>query len=255
MLETREASVRINGTTLLQPVSDAFAGGCVHGLIGHNGSGKTTLLNLLARQQIPSSGTVWLDGTDVRRWPGRAFARRVAYLPQRLPAAENLTVRELVAFGRYPWHGLLGRATRADRQAIDRALEQTGTTPLTDRLVDTLSGGERQRAWLAMLLAQESDYLLLDEPLAALDIAHQVEVLALIRDLARDMGLGVVVVLHDINMAARYCDTLTALQGGEVIARGAPTELMQDATLKAIYGIPMQVMAHPGGAHRVAVVE
>lgn len=254
MFEVRGVSLEINGAQLLRSMDLAFDEGRIHGLIGHNGSGKTTLLNLLAQQQIPSAGEILLDGKPLHAWNRRAFARQVAYLPQRLPAAENLTGRELVAFGRYPWHGMLGRATAEDRAQIDRAIELTDTGAFADRLVDTLSGGERQRVWLAMLLAQGSRYLLLDEPLAALDIAHQVEVLGLIRRLCRELGLGVVIVLHDINMASRYCDQLVALHGGRVLAEGTPAELMQDATLEEIYGIPMQVMPHPCGAHRVAVV-
>jgi len=254
MFEVRQASLGINGATLLQPTSLAFEQGRIHGLIGHNGSGKTTLLSLLAGQQAPTSGEILLDGTPLTAWGNRAFARQVAYLPQRLPGAENLTARELIAFGRYPWHGLLGRQTAEDRARIERAIELTTTASFADRIVDTLSGGERQRVWLAMLLAQESRYLLLDEPLAALDIAHQVEVLALIRQLCRDLCLGVVIVLHDINMAARYCDDLVALYDGRVLAQGPPGALMEDKTLEAIYGIPMHVLQHPGGTHRIAVV-
>ncbi|MFP4138363.1 MAG: ATP-binding cassette domain-containing protein [Halomonas sp.] len=253
MIETRAASFAVNGQCLLHPLDLAFGEGRVHGLIGHNGSGKSTLLKLLARQQPASQGELHLDGRPLSAWGYRAFARRVAYLPQHLPAAENLTGRELVGFGRYPWHGLLGRHGREDEAAIDRALALTHTEAFADRQVDTLSGGERQRVWLAMLLAQQSRFLLLDEPLAALDIAHQVEVLALIRRLCRELGLGVIIVLHDINMAARYCDHLVALHGGRLLAQGTPEEMMNGETLQAIYGIPMHVMTHPGGGHRVAI--
>ncbi|NWN81469.1 MAG: ATP-binding cassette domain-containing protein [Halomonas sp.] len=253
MIETCAASFEVNGRCLLHPLDLTFDEGRVHGLIGHNGSGKSTLLKLLARQQAPSRGELRLDGKPLTAWGYRAFARRVAYLPQHLPAADNLTGRELVGFGRYPWHGLLGRHGREDTQAIDRALALTHTEPFADRLVDTLSGGERQRVWLAMLLAQGSRLLLLDEPLAALDISHQLEVLALIRRLSRELGLGVIIVLHDINMAARYCDHLVALHGGRLLARGTPDAMMNVETLKAIYGVPMHIMAHPGGEHRVAI--
>lgn len=253
MLETRAASFAVNGRCLLHPLDLGFEEGRVHGLIGHNGSGKSTLLKLLARQQAASQGALHLDGTPLSAWGHRAFARQVAYLPQQLPAAEALTGRELVGFGRYPWHGLLGRHGHEDEAAIDRALALTHTEAFADRQVDTLSGGERQRVWLAMLLAQQSRFLLLDEPLAALDIAHQVEVLALIRRLCRELGLGVIIVLHDINMAARYCDRLVALHGGRLLAQGTPEEMMNSETLQAIYGIPMHVMPHPTGEHAVAI--
>jgi len=179
----------------------------------------------------------------------------VAYLPQHLPSAENLTGRELVAFGRYPWHGLLGRHTQKDKDAVERAIALTHTEAFADRLVDTLSGGERQRVWLAMLIAQGSRFLLLDEPLAALDIAHQIEVLALIRKLCDELNLGVIIVLHDINMASRYCDELIALHSGSLLAHGRPDDLMCGSTLEAIYGLPMQVMKHPNREHSIAIAQ
>jgi iron complex transport system ATP-binding protein len=154
-------------------------------------------------------------------------------------------VRELVALGRYPWHGPLGRFDAGHRRVVEEAMVLTDVAGFAGRVVESLSGGERQRVWLAMLLAQESDCLLLDEPISALDVAHQVEVLELVCRLSRDRGLGVVVVLHDINMAARYCDDLVALHGGRLLARGTPPELMNPAMLQAIYGISMGVLPHP----------
>jgi iron-chelate-transporting ATPase len=254
MFELRRVGFEVGGKTLLAHSDLTFDEGQIHGLIGHNGSGKSTLLKLMTRQQPASHGELLLDGRRVAAWGQREFARRVAYLPQQLPPTENLTGRELVGFGRYPWRGLIGRHGQQDRIAIERAFALTHTEHFADRLVDTLSGGERQRVWLAMLLSQGSRFLLLDEPLAALDIAHQVEVLALIRRLSRELGLGVVIVLHDINMAARYCDRLVALHGGQVLADGSPRELMSGDTLEAIYGIPMQVMPHPSGHCPLAVV-
>ncbi len=174
----------------------------------------------------------------------------MAYLPQQLPAAEGMTVRELVALGRYPWHGALGRFSAADREHVHQAIELVGLEGLADRLVDSLSGGERQRAWLAMTMAQDSLCLLLDEPTSALDIAHQVEVLALVQRLSRQRGLTVIAVLHDINMAARYCDHLAALRGGRLIAEGPPSALMCGEVLERIYGI----LPHPGGGAPVSFV-
>ena len=254
MFELRGAGVAIADRPLLAATDLTLGGGRVHGLIGHNGSGKSTLLKLLARQQPASQGALHFAGRPLSDWRPREFARRVAYLPQQLPATDNLLGRELVAMGRYPWRGLLGRHTREDTAAIERAIAATHTEAFAERRVDTLSGGERQRVWLAMLLAQGSDFLLLDEPLAALDIAHQVEVLTLVRKLSQTLGLGVVIVLHDVNLAARYCDHLIALQGGRVLTRGTPAELMNAATLEAIYGIPMHVMAHPASREPVALV-
>lgn len=244
----------VPGRTLLHPLSITFPVGKVTGLIGHNGSGKSTLLKMLGRHQKSSDGEILLNSQPLDSWSSKAFARQVAYLPQQLPAAEGMTVRELVAIGRYPWHGALGRFGVADRELVDEAISLVGLKPFAHRLVDSLSGGERQRAWIAMLVAQDSRCLLLDEPTSALDIAHQVDVLALIHRLSQERGLTVVAVLHDINMAARYCDNLVALRGGEMIAQGTPEALMQSDTLEHIYGIPMGILPHPAGAAPVSFV-
>lgn len=232
----------IDERILLHPTSLAVPAARLIGLIGHNGSGKSTLLKLLARQQPASGGELRYAGRPLAAWGGREFARRVAYLPQNPPPTGGLTVRELVRLGRYPWHGALGRFSAADREKVDEAIELVHLAGFADRLVDTLSGGERQRAWLGMLVAQDPDTLLLDEPISALDIAHQIEVLALVRRLSRAKGLGVIVVLHDVNMAARFCDEMLALHSGRLIARGTPAEIMNADTLRAIYGISMEVI-------------
>lgn len=249
-----DVSFRVPGRTLLHPLTLTFPAGKVTALIGHNGSGKSTLLKMLGRHQKASSGEIMLDGQPLESWSSKAFARMVAYLPQQLPQAEGMTVRELVAIGRYPWHGALGRFGVADREKVDEAIALVGLKSLATRLVDSLSGGERQRAWIAMLVAQDSRCLLLDEPTSALDIAHQVEVLALIHRLSQQRGLTVIAVLHDINMAARYCDHLVALRGGETIAEGSPEALMTGETLERIYGIPMGIVSHPAGSAPVSFV-
>jgi len=238
-------SYAIAERTLLEPLSLALPARRVVGLIGHNGSGKSTLLKLLARQQPASDGQVLFEDRPLGDWGDRAFARKVAYLPQQTPPAAGMTVRELVALGRYPWHGALGRFGKADREKVDQAMALTDVAGFADRLVETLSGGERQRVWLAMLVAQDAECLLLDEPISALDVAHQIEVLALVRRLADERGLGVVVVLHDVNMAARFCDEIIALHSGRMIARGTPEEILTPARLQEIYGVQMGVMPHP----------
>lgn len=250
----KNASFEVPGRTLLQPLSLTFPPGKVTGLIGHNGSGKSTLLKMLGRHHVASSGEVLLNQQPVGRWNSKAFARQVAYLPQQLPAAEGMTVRELVAIGRYPWHGALGRFGQEDRDRVEDAIAQVGLNAFAGRLVDSLSGGERQRAWLAMMVAQNSRCLLLDEPTSALDIAHQVEVLALIKALSQQRGLTVIAVLHDINMAARYCDHLVALRQGAMIAEGDAEAIMQPEVLGAIYGIPMGILPHPQGGAPVSFV-
>ncbi|QZN94713.1 Fe3+-hydroxamate ABC transporter ATP-binding protein FhuC [Symbiopectobacterium purcellii] len=249
-----DVSFAVPGRTLLHSLSLTFPIGKVCGLIGHNGSGKSTLLKMLGRHQTPSSGVISVKDTPLPGWDSKSFARQVAYLPQQLPAAEGMTVRELVALGRYPWHGALGRFGSTDREKVENAIAVVGLKPFAHRLVDSLSGGERQRAWLAMTVAQDSRCLLLDEPTSALDIAHQVEVLALIQRMSREQGLTVIAVLHDINMAARYCDYLVALRGGEMIAQGTPDAIMTPQVLEAVYGIPMGILPHPGGGAPVSFV-
>ncbi|MBN3228822.1 Fe3+-hydroxamate ABC transporter ATP-binding protein FhuC [Pectobacterium brasiliense] len=249
-----DVSFSVAGRTLLHPLSITFPVGKVCGLIGHNGSGKSTLLKILGRHQPASGGTALLGEQAIGSWDSKLFARQVAYLPQQLPAAEGMTVRELVAVGRYPWHGALGRFGSADREKVEEAITLVGLKPFANRLVDSLSGGERQRAWLAMTVAQDSRCLLLDEPTSALDIAHQVEVLALIQRMSRECGITVIAVLHDINMAARYCDHLVALRGGKMIAQGEPVALMQGDVLENIYGIPMGTLPHPAGGAPVSFV-
>jgi len=239
---------------LLEPLTLTLPARRVVGLIGHNGSGKSTLVKLLARQQPAAFGTIRFEGKPLKDWGDRLFARKVAYLPQTTPPASGMLVKELVALGRYPWHGALGRFGQLDRDKVDEAMVLTDVVPLADRLVDTLSGGERQRVWLAMLVAQDAECLLLDEPISALDVAHQVEVLSLVHRLSKDKGLGVVVVLHDVNMAARFCDEILALHSGRLIARGTPEAIMTPDCLQSIYGIAMGVMPHPDTGHPISFV-
>ncbi len=235
----------IGGRKILDDVTLDFPGGEITALVGHNGSGKSSLLKIMARQVPQTAGNVLFDTRSVSSLESREFARNVAYLPQDVSTGAGMTVRELIACGRYPWHGALGRFTADDRQKVEEALALTHLEPFADRLVETLSGGERQRAWIAMLVAQDSKCLLLDEPTSALDIAHQMEVLSLVRRLSHEKGLSVVIVLHDINMAARFCEGIHALRQGVVAASGRPAAIMRGETLREIYGIAMDVMPHP----------
>ncbi|WP_111638905.1 ABC transporter ATP-binding protein [Marinomonas shanghaiensis] len=252
MIESKELGFNIDGRALLTDFSMTFDTGKIYALVGHNGSGKSTLLKLLAQQQKPTRGQLLLNGQAIETWSPKKFAQQVAYLPQQTPATDSLSGKDLVSFGRYPWHSLLGRLNKQDSHYIDEAMTLTDTKHYADRLVDTLSGGERQRLWLAMLLAQRSQYLLLDEPLSALDIAHQVDMLTLIKKLSRELNLGVIIVIHDINMAARFCDHIVALHSGKMIASGSVDSLFAPQTLQEIYGIQMHITDHPAG-HPVAM--
>lgn len=250
-----DVSFAVGDRRLLGPVSLELERSRVYGLIGHNGSGKTTLIKLLARQQAVTSGAITFAERPLERWGSRELARALAYLPQTTPAATGLTVRELAALGRYPWHGALGRFGAEDRQHVEEALKLTDMEGFADRLVDELSGGERQRAWLAMLVAQNAGVMLLDEPISALDIAHQVEVLGLVQELSRKRDLCVIIVLHDPNMAARYCDELIALKDGRLLTRGTPAEMMKSDVLKGIFGVDMGVFPHPVTGQPIGYVQ
>ena len=240
-----------NGRTILSGIDLDVQAGTVCGLVGPNGSGKSTLLKIIARQVMATSGKVVWGGKASGEWSNRAFARHVAYMPQFTPGADGMTVRELVALGRFPWHGTLGRFSDADHQAIEAALKRTDLAPFANRRVDNLSGGERQRAWIAMMLAQDARCLILDEPTSALDLSHQMGVLSLVRTLAQERKLTVIVVLHDINLAARYCDTITALNAGRMLMTGAAKQIMRAEALKRIFGVDMGVFEHP--QHRLPV--
>ncbi|TCU22200.1 iron complex transport system ATP-binding protein [Rhizobium laguerreae] len=244
----------IERNEILCDVSLKFPAGEVIALVGHNGSGKSSLLKMLARQLVPSTGSISYGNQDLRMYSERAFARSVAYLPQDVTTGSEMTVRELVGCGRYPWHGALGRFTQNDEEKVEDALRATHIETFADRIMGTLSGGERQRAWIAMLIAQDARCLLLDEPTAALDVAHQVEVLSLVRRLAHESGRSVVIVLHDINMAARFCDRIHALKCGRVVASGTPNAILAPNTLQEIYGIDMDVISAPNLPYPLAYV-
>lgn len=238
--------------TILSGIDLSLEDGRIYGLVGPNGSGKSTLMKIIARQQVATSGTLALQGKDAAAWGGREFARKIAYMPQFTPATDGMTVRELVSLGRFPWHGTLGRFGKADRDLVDDAIARTDLDEFADRLVANMSGGERQRAWIAMMLAQNASCLLLDEPTSALDLAHQASMLSLVESLSHERGLTVVIVLHDINLAARHCDEIIALNRGRMTAKGKPEEIMQAERLQSIFGVGMGVFTHPARGEPVS---
>ncbi|WP_321917687.1 ABC transporter ATP-binding protein [Burkholderia cepacia] len=240
-----------SGRPLLQSITLAIEPACVTGLVGHNGSGKSTLVKLLARQLAPTAGTIRYAGKPLADWGARQFARQVAYLPQQTPPTDGMTVHELVALGRYPWHGALGRFGDEDAEHVERAMRAADVLRHADRPADVLSGGERQRAWLAMLVAQDCRCMLLDEPTSALDLNHQLSVLELVRTLCATRAMSAVVVLHDVNMAARFCDRIVALREGRLLMRERAADIMDPVHLESIYGVPMRVSADPVSGRRL----
>ena len=219
--------------------------GTVTTLIGANGSGKSTVLSALGRLLAPVAGAVELDGQPLRSLPGKAVARRLAVLPQKPLTPSATTVRDLVSRGRHPHQSLLRPWTPADAAAIDDALDATGLRDLAGRDVGSLSGGQLQRAWLALVLAQQADVLLLDEPTTFLDLAHQLEILRLVRSINRRRGTTVVMVLHDLTLAARYSDRLVVVGAGRVLADGAPWEVLTPELLREAFDLDAVVLTDP----------
>lgn len=230
---------------VVQNLSLRLPAGKVTAIIGPNGCGKSTLLRGLARLARPARGRVLLDGQDINRLPTRDVARRLALLPQSPVLPDGIAVGDLVARGRAPWRGLLGAWTAADEAARSRALARTGLTALADRPLSALSGGQRQRAWIALVLAQETGLLLLDEPTTWLDLAHQLEVLGLLRTLNREAGRTVVAVLHDLGLAARFADHVVLMRGGTVLAEGPAAQVITPDSLQAAFGLSALVIPDP----------
>lgn len=221
-------------------------------LAGPNGSGKSTLLRALAGSLRPGAGEVTLDGRPLSGWSPRARARRIGLLPQAPQAPEGLRVADLVAHGRNPHRGLLSRWSPADRAACDEALHRTGMAELAQAPLESLSGGQRQRAWIALALAQQSDILLLDEPTAFLDLAHQLEVLHLIADLVTG-GRTVVAVLHDLNQAARHADHVIVMQSGRIATSGPAAAALRPEVLRCVFGVEVTEVQDPDGGRPVLI--
>ncbi|WP_299656319.1 ABC transporter ATP-binding protein [uncultured Jannaschia sp.] len=219
--------------------------GRITAIVGANACGKSTLLRAMSRLLPPKAGRVLLDGADIHAVAPRRLARRLGFLPQSPVAPEGITVLDLVSRGRHPHQGLFGRWRVADERAVAEALRLTGTGDLAERPVEDLSGGQRQRVWIAMALAQQTDILLLDEPTTFLDINHQVEVLDLLTDLNRARGTTIVMVLHDLNLAARYAALLVAMADGRIHASGRPETVLTEPMLRAVFGLSARVVADP----------
>ncbi|WP_270618195.1 ABC transporter ATP-binding protein [Micrococcus luteus] len=261
-----DVAIRLRGLTLgYGPVSAPpivedldldVPAGRVTAIIGANGCGKSTLLRGLTRQLAPRAGSIEVLGRDAARVSARDYARTVALLPQHPVAPEGMTVAQLVARGRHPHRGLLGGRAAGDDAAIASALERTDLVELAEREADTLSGGQRQRAWLALVLAQQTPVVLLDEPTSYLDLSHQVEVLDLVRTLPDPRSGGratVVAVLHELNLAARSADHVVAMAAGRVVAQGTPGEVIVPEVLAEVFGLDADVVADPLLGHPVVL--
>lgn len=244
-LHTEKLTLAYDQAVIVEGMDLRIPSGRITALVGPNGCGKSTLLRGLARLLAPRGGAAFLDGKAIHQLPTRQLARQLGILPQSPSAPEGLTVRELVAQGRYPHQSWFQQWAAGDEAAVSRALALTGMADLADRPVDALSGGQRQRAWIAMTLAQETPVILLDEPTTYLDLSHQIEVLQLLERLNREEGRTIVMVVHDLNHATRHAQHLVALKAGAVAAAGPPAEVVTPQLLRAVFGVEGAVLPDP----------
>ncbi|MFI1311010.1 ABC transporter ATP-binding protein [Streptomyces albidoflavus] len=244
-LTAEELTLGYADRTVIDSLDLAVPPGRITVIVGANACGKSTLLRSMSRLLAPRAGRVLLDGRQVHRFPAKELARTMGLLPQSPLAPEGITVSDLVGRGRHPHQGVFSRWSREDDAAVASALEATQTEELAERAVDELSGGQRQRVWIAMALAQQTDLLLLDEPTTFLDVSHQVEVLDLLTDLNAARGTTIVMVLHDLNLAARYADHLIALADGRLHAQGTPSEVLTEETVRAVFGLESRIIEDP----------
>jgi iron complex transport system ATP-binding protein len=252
-LSTKQLGFSAGKKSILKDIHLELAAGKVHAFVGPNGSGKSTLLQLLAGIYKPTQGDALLGDTSVSRWGRKAFAKELTFLPQNSARPLGLTVRDLVACGRFPHRGLFGSLSADDNKAIDEAIERTQVSHLADTVVDHLSGGEMQRVWLAMVLAQQTPILLLDEPTSYLDVSQQLRLLKIVRQLNLEQSITVIWVLHDLNQAIQYSDHLWVIHQGQLVADAPAKEGLSESLLKDVFGIEAVLIDDERFEHPVMV--
>jgi len=244
MIEIKELTKRFGKKPVVEDVSVTIEPGTITSFIGPNGAGKSTLLSMVSRLLEADTGEVLLDKNNVKGWKSSEFAKRVSILKQANYINVRLTVRELVAFGRYPYSK--GRLTDEDEKFVDQALEYMNLTGMQEKFLDELSGGQKQRAFIAMVIAQDTDYILLDEPLNNLDMKHSVQIMKILRRLVDELGKTVVIVLHDINFASVYSDRIVALKNGKLVKNGPTHEIINREALRDIYDMDIPIQEQNG---------
>ena len=252
-ISVKNLSVAYESNTIIEDMNLSIPKGKISIIIGANGCGKSTLLKTIARINKPKNGDIFINDKNIKRVKEKDIAKDVAFLPQGPVCPSGLTVRELVAFGRFPHQKIIGGLNNHDKETIDWAIKETGLSEFADREVENLSGGQRQRAWIAMTLAQETEIIMLDEPTTYLDMSYQLEVLEVLQRLNREKKITVVIVLHELNNACRFADNIIGLKKGKLICEGRPIDVINKENLKEIYGIDAKLQLSEDGKYPICM--
>ena len=252
-ISVKNLSVAYESNTIIEDMNLSIPKGKISIIIGSNGCGKSTLLKTIARINKPKKGDIFINDKNIKRVKEKDIAKDVAFLPQGPVCPSGLTVRELVAFGRFPHQKMIGGLNNHDKEVIDWAIKETGLSEFADREVENLSGGQRQRAWIAMTLAQETEIIMLDEPTTYLDMSYQLEVLEVLQRLNREKKITVVIVLHELNNACRFADNIIGLKKGKLICEGRPIDVINKENLKEIYGIDAKLQLSEDGKYPICM--
>ena len=252
-ISVKNLTVAYENNTIIEDMSLSIPKGKISIIIGANGCGKSTLLKTIARINKPKTGDIFINNKNIKKVKEKNIAKEVAFLPQGPVCPDGLTVRELVAFGRFPHQKMIGGLNSHDKERIDWAIRETGLSEFADREVANLSGGQRQRAWIAMTLAQETEIIMLDEPTTYLDMSYQLEVLEVLEKLNKEKNITVVIVLHELNNACRFADNIIALKKGKIICEGKPLEVINKENLKTIYGIDANLTISEDGKYPICM--
>ena len=239
MLEIKNVSLNVNGFELLHSINLTLEKGKIYGLLGPNGAGKSTVLSMISRLIAKDTGEIYLDHNEVKAWRSKELAKKLSILRQTNTISMQITVKELVEFGRFPY--TKGKLTIHDQQIVKESMEHLGLDALADQTIDTLSGGQLQRAYIAMVLAQDTDYILLDEPLNNLDMNFAVQIMQILKKLVNELGKTIIIVLHDINFAASYADEIIAMKDGELFVQGTTNEIIKKEVLDDLYEMDIRI--------------
>ncbi|MFD0871561.1 ABC transporter ATP-binding protein [Chlamydia abortus] len=239
MVEVRNVSKRYGNKNVVDQVSVKIAKGKITSFIGPNGAGKSTLMSMVSRLIPKDEGEIWIEGREIGQWKSNELAKRISILKQSNHINIRLTVKELVGFGRFPYSQ--GRLTAEDKKYVDEAIRYMELEDMQDKYLDQLSGGQKQRAFIAMIIAQNTDYVLLDEPLNNLDMKHSVQIMKVLRRLADELGKTVIIVIHDINFASCYSDYIVALKDGRIVKEGTTAEIIDSSVLREVYDMDIQI--------------